>query len=74
MSLPFFEVASRRGLTLDRMEAGVGIASLARAVRNCAFCFGKRKCRAELAADPAALPGDCPNEAFFRRRFDGPVR
>lgn len=73
-ALPFFEVVQRRGLTLAQLEAGAGIASLARAVRRCALCAGKGECREELAADPAAQPRDCPNAAFLRRRFDDHVR
>ena len=72
--LPFFEVARRRGLTVEQMEAGVGIARLARAMRRCALCAGKGECRAELTSGPSADPADCPNAALFQRRFDDPVR
>ena len=73
-ALPFFEVVQRRGLTVPQLEARLGMASLARAVRRCALCAGKGECRAELASGAVTDPSDCPNAAFFHRTSDDPPR
>ena len=57
--LPIFAVLGRRGL--QRLEQAPE--ALAVAVRRCALCREKARCRESLASGRGAAP-DCPNALF----------
>jgi hypothetical protein len=57
--LPFFVMLERRGLTALQVEAAAGIGGVARALRRCAHCAGRRDCGRQREVD-------CPNEALIR--------
>jgi|SRR6185503_15149237 hypothetical protein len=56
--LPFFVMLERRGLNALQLEAAVGAGGLARALRHCALCAGRRDCGRRRV--------ECPNEALIR--------
>ena len=62
--LPFFQMLSRRGLSVDRVMAQRGPDQTALAVRRCALCASGEECR-QRAATGAPLPEDCPNSGLF---------
>jgi predicted Kef-type K+ transport protein len=55
--LPFFGLLEQQGMTVNQAVEAVGIDSLARAVRRCAFCASKAGCGAN----------SCPNEPLLQR-------
>ena len=56
--LPFFVMLERQGLNARQVEAAVGAGGIARALRRCALCPGRRDC--------GRRPVECPNEALLR--------
>jgi hypothetical protein len=56
--LPFFVMLERRGLNALQLEAAVGAGGVARALRRCALCAGRRDCGGHRV--------ECPNEALIR--------
>lgn len=59
-SVPFFVMLERRGLNALQVEAAAGVGGIARALRRCALCAGRRDCARGLR------PVECPNEALIR--------
>jgi hypothetical protein len=58
--LPFFVLLERQGkLNALQLEAAIGAGGLARAVRRCALCLGRRECSRGRRVE-------CPNEALIR--------
>jgi hypothetical protein len=57
--LPFFVQLERQGLSALQLEAAVGAGGLARAVRRCALCEGRRECSHGRRVE-------CPNEALIK--------
>ena len=60
--LPIFGMAARRGLALERLEQAPAFYT---AVRRCAMCSEKVRCRDWLARRTRSAPPDCPNEGFM---------
>lgn len=56
--LPIFEMLERRGLNAVQLAAAAGAGGVARALRRCATCPGRRHC--------GRRPVACPNEALIR--------
>jgi hypothetical protein len=48
----------RRGLNALQLEAAAGVGGVARALRRCALCAGRRDCGRRRV--------ECPNEALIR--------
>ena len=57
--LPFFVMLERQGVNALQLEAAVGAGGMARAVRRCALCVGRRDCARGRRVD-------CPNEALMK--------
>ena len=57
--LPFFARIERQGVTALQLEAAVGAGGMARALRRCALCAGRRDCARGRRVD-------CPNEALIK--------
>ena len=57
--LPFFVMLERQGLNALQLEAAVGAGGIARALRRCALCAGRRECSRGRRVD-------CPNEALLK--------
>lgn len=61
-TLPIFGMAARRGLALGRLEQAPAFYA---AVRRCAMCREKERCRDWLARRTGGAGPACPNEAYF---------
>src|SRR5687768_5867352 len=57
--LPFFLLLERQGLNALQLEAAVGAGGVARALRRCALCDGRRECS-------RGRRDECPNEALIK--------
>ena len=57
--LPFFVMIERQGVNALQLEAAVGAGGMARALRRCALCAGRRDCARGWRVD-------CPNEALIK--------
>ena len=57
--LPFFVMLERKGLNALQLEAAVGAGGVARALRRCALCAGRRDCARGRRVD-------CPNESLMK--------
>lgn len=57
--LPFFVMIERQGVNALQLEAAVGAGGMARALRRCALCAGRRDCARGRRVD-------CPNEALIK--------
>lgn len=57
--LPFFAMIERQGVNALQLEAAVGAGGMARALRRCALCAGRRDCARGRRVD-------CPNEALIK--------
>ena len=57
--LPFFVMLERQGLNARQVEAAVGAGGIARALRRCALCAGRRECSQGRRVE-------CPNEALIK--------
>lgn len=62
-TLPIFGMLERRGLVLERLQRSPD--TLYGAVRRCAMCREKARCRDWLARRIAGPAPACPNEAYF---------
>jgi hypothetical protein len=58
--LPFFVMLECQGLDARQLEAAVGAEGMARALRRCALCAGRRDCARGRRVE-------CPNEALIKR-------
>jgi hypothetical protein len=59
--LPFFARLESLGLTALQLESAVGVGEVARAVRRCALCAGRRDCARGRTVD-------CPNLELLQKR------
>ena len=57
--LPFFVMIERQGVNALQLEAAVGAGGMARALRRCALCAGRRDCARGWRVD-------CPNETLIK--------
>lgn len=70
--LPLFGMLARRGLVLARLERSPE--PLYVAVRRCAMCREKERCRDWLARRTGGPAPACPNESYFEAaRFSSPA-